>query len=585
MQRTSSGCRARLRAFLLGIGAAALFGLNASSQERLPNNAPPPPDTLTARPVTANVDVTDAQMLAADKDKNNWLLHGRTYDGQSYSPLTQINAANVTKLKPVSLIQTGIANTFEGTPIEVNGVLYIITAFDHVQAYGAVTGETLWAYNPTLQPTNYICCGPDAKGVAVAYGKVFVPLLDGRVVALNARTGAVVWTAKQEDILPKPTQYYTFTSAPQVFDGMVLLGNAGSEYPSRGFVEALSADTGKLLWRFNTTAAPDEPGGGPSAWGGDSWTRGGGAVWNTPAIDAKNGLAIFAVANPNPDYQGEERPGNNLYTNSIVAVDVHTGKIKWWYQEVPHDLWDYDAVAPVALFDIVVNGKVIPAVAEGGKVGFVFILNRLTGELIHKTPFVEHSDNMFAVPGTTPITRYPGINGGSLWSTPAFSPLTHDFYIMGVNEAYSIVTRPLQPLVEGQLVQGQRTGGGQRAEPAAYPPASGNLTAINVNTGNVSWQVKTKYPMYGGVVATAGNLVITGEMTGHVDAFDARTGKELWRYFLGAGVCTPPITYQVKGMQYLAVSAGGCRTGRVYATQMARQQYGDVIAIFALPGK
>ena len=585
MGKSFSGWLRPATALAGGFCAVALLSLGASSQERLPQAQAPQPATITATAITADVNVTDAMMLNAAKDPNNWLLHGRTYDAQSYSPLTQINKKNVSKLKPVAIIQTGILNTYENTPLEVNGVLYSVTAQNHVQAYDAVTGQTLWAYNPTLDPSDYICCGIQAKGIAVAYGKVFSPQIDGKVVALDARTGAVAWIAQQADILPEPTKYYTLTSAPVIYDGMVIFGNAGSEYPTRGFVEALSATDGKLMWRFRTTAAPDEPGGGPEAWAGDSWTRGGGAVWNTPAIDPKNGLAIFAVANPNPDYQGETRLGNNLYTNSIVAIDVHTGKIKWYFQEVPHDLWDYDAVAPVALFDAVDDGTVVPAVAEGGKVGFVFILNRLTGKLLHKTAFVKHSDNMFAVPSTTSITRYPGINGGSLWSTPAFSPRTHDFYIMGVNEAYAIMTRPVQPIVPGQLVVGQRTGGGQRPDATAYPKPYGTFTAINVNTGNVDWQYKASLPMYGGVVATASDLVFTGEMDGNIDAFDAKTGKKLWNYQMGAGVCTPPITYRVKGVQYLAVSAAGCARGRTYTNPMARQQYGDVVAIFALPGK
>ena len=581
MSKKSSAIRPSFWALAIGLGAAGLCSLNADGQERLPTTAAPPPLTVTAKAVTADVNVTDAQMLAADKDLDNWLLHGRTYDSQSYSPLTQITPANVKGLKPVSIIQTGIAGSFENTPIEVNGVLYIVTSADHVQAYDAVTGETLWAYNPVLDRSN-ICCGPQAKGVAVAYGKVFVPLLDGKVVALDAKTGEVVWTAKQADILPKPYEYYTFTSAPQVYDGMVLVGNAGSEYPSRGFVEALSTTDGKLMWRFNTTAAPGEPGG--DTWSGDSWSRGGGAVWNTPAIDVKNGLALFAVANPNPDYQGEERLGDNAYTNSIVAIDVHTGKFKWYYQEVPHDLWDYDAVSPVVLFDAKIDGKIVPAAAEAGKVGFTFIVDRLTGKLLHKTPYVKMSDNMFAVPTANSITRYPGINGGTLWSTPSYSPLTHNVYELGVNEAYSIVTRPVEAIKPDVVMQNQRTGGGQRAEPDVFTP-SGNISAINVDTGKMAWQVETKYPMYGGILTTASNLLFTGEMTGDVDAFDSKTGKKLWRYNLGAGVCTPPITYRVKGVQYLAVGASGCARGRTYVTAMAKQQYGDVVAIFAVPGK
>ncbi|HEY4973570.1 MAG TPA: PQQ-binding-like beta-propeller repeat protein, partial [Steroidobacteraceae bacterium] len=442
---------------------AALFAATtlcaglALAQERAPDVVQTAPPTVLVHPVTANVTVTDQQLLNADKDQDNWLLHGRTYDNADYSPLTQINPGNVSRLAPVAMIHTGMVNTYENTPIEVNGVLFTVTASDHVQTYDAVTGQLLWTYTPKLDYSD-VCCGPQARGVAVAYGKVFMAQLDGRVVALDAKTGQVAWRTNQADMLPEPTHYYSFTMAPQVYDGMVIVGNSGAEYPTRGFVEALDAGTGKLMWRFRTTAAPDEPGG--DSWGGTSYSAGGGSVWNTPAIDPKNELVVFAAANPNPDYWGENRKGDNLYTNSIIGVHVKTGKIAWWYQEVPHDLWDYDATAPAALFDARdASGKLVPAAAEAGKVGNVFIVNRLTGALLHKSdPFVMQSANMFDIPGETPITRYPGINGGSLWSTPSVSPLTHYFYVMGVNQAYSVTAFKIEPYVFGAPTVGQQTG-------------------------------------------------------------------------------------------------------------------------------
>jgi PQQ-dependent dehydrogenase (methanol/ethanol family) len=371
--------------------------------------------------------------------------------------------------------------------------------------------------------------------------------------------------------------------APQVYDGMVIVGNSGAEYPTRGFVEALDANSGKLMWRFRTTAAPDEPGG--SSWSGDSYTQGGGSVWNTPAIDPKNGLVVFAAANPNPDYWGENRKGDNAYTNSIIGVHVKTGKLAWWYQEVPHDLWDYDATGPALLFDAQDHGKIVPAAAEAGKVGNVFIVNRLTGALLHKSqPFVMQSDNMFAIPGDKPITRYPGINGGSLWSTAAFSPLTRDFYVMGVNQAYSVTAFPMKPYVFGTPTVGQQTGGSQKPVEDPFPP-TGTLTAIDVNTGNIAWQDKTDLPLYGGVLATASNLVFTGEMNGNFDAFDARNGKKLWQYFLGVGLCTPPITYRVAGVQYIAQGASGCARGREYLNKTGLPQFADDLVIFALPSE
>ncbi|HVZ28413.1 MAG TPA: PQQ-binding-like beta-propeller repeat protein [Rhizomicrobium sp.] len=565
---------------LWAAGFAVLMTGSIQAQERAPDVVQEAPPTVLVHPVTANVTVTDQQLLNAGNDPDNWLLHGRTYDNADYSPLTQINAQNVGRLAPVAIIHTGVVNTYENTPIEVNGVLFTVTASDHVQTYDAVTGQLLWTYNPKLDYSD-VCCGPQARGVAVAYGKVFMAQLDGRVVALDAKTGQVAWRTNQADMLPEPTHYYSFTMAPQVYDGMVIVGNSGAEYPTRGFVEALDANTGKLVWRFRTTAAPDEPGG--NSWSGDSWKSGGGSVWNTPAIDPKNDLVIFAAANPNPDYWGENRKGDNLYTNSIIGVHAKTGKIAWYYQQVPHDLWDYDATAPAALFDAKdASGKLVPAAAEAGKVGNVFIVNRLTGALLHKSePFVMQSANMFDVPGEKPITRYPGINGGSLWSTPSVSPLTHYFYVMGVNQAYSVTAFKMEPWVFGTPTVGQQTGGSQKPEVTPFPP-TGTLTAIDVNTGKIAWQNKTSLPMYGGIVTTASNLLFTGEMDGHFDAFDAKTGKKLWSYFMGVGVCSPPITYRVKGVQYVAVGASGCARGREYLNQTGLPQYGDNLVIFAV---
>ena len=327
------------------------------------------PAVVQLKPVTANVTVTDRQLLGADADQDNWLLHGRTYDNQRYSPLTQIDAGNVKRLLPVAIIQTGVANSFEATPIVVNGVLYVSTPGDHVQAYDATNGRLLWNYSPTLSYRN-LCCGPQSRGVAVAYGKVFVAQLDAAVVALDARTGAVLWKSDDAATLPNDPTFYSYTLAPQVYDGMVVVGSSGAEYPIRAFVQALDASTGKLIWRFHTTAAPGEPGG--KSWSGDSWKYGGGSVWNTPAFDPRNDLIAFATGNPNPDVWGADRKGDNAYTNSIVAVNAHTGKLAWWYQQVPHDVWDYDSASPVVFLDAAdENGKMVPAAAEASKVGTI----------------------------------------------------------------------------------------------------------------------------------------------------------------------------------------------------------------------
>lgn len=543
-----------------------------------------------ARAIGTNVDVTGKMLDNADtkSQEDNWLLYGRTYNNQRYSPLTQIDTQNVKDLLPVAIIQTGVAKTFEASPIEVNGVLYIVTADDVVQAYNATSGKILWQYKPNLNYSS-LCCGPESRGVAVGYGKVYVAQLDGSLVALNAYTGKVEWKTDPAKTLPQPTEY-SFTMAPQIYDGMVIVGSAGAEYPTRGFVQAFNAKTGKVVWRFRTIAKPGQPGG--NTWSGDSWKTGGGSVWNTPAIDRKRGLVIFGVGNPNPDNYGKDRKGDNAYTDSIVALHIKTGKIAWWYQIVPHDLWDYDSANPITLFKTMDEGRMVPAAAEASKEGQVFIVNRENGKLIRKSePFVLQSKTMWTVPGKKPVTIYPGPTGGGIWSPNAYSPQTHDLYVMGNNVAWIYTAEKPSKKKSSSPQVGMRLGGKLKPVLSEHPkdtiPPTGNLSAIDVDNGKIKWQYQSNLPMEGGVTATAGHLVFTGEMNGEFDAFNAETGQKLWHFNLGAGVNAPPITYKVNGVQYVAVAAGGngADGNPALMSELGRPQYGDVVAIFALPAK
>jgi len=532
--------------------------------------------TAVAAPLWSQGTSQDRALVQANSDRDNWRLHGRTYDNQRFSPLTAINKGNVGKLTLLHTLHTGVANSFEATPLVIDGVMYLVTATNHVQAYDAATGQQLWAWQPEKLDFTEACCGPQARGVAVAYGKVFTALFDGHLVALDAKTGKLIWQTDPEKTHPEPKHYYTYTLAPQVFDGMVIVGTAGAEYETRGMVEAYDAQTGNKVWEFRTTAAPGEPGG--DTWGGDAWKFGGGSVWNTPAVDPKNGLVILATGNPNPDYQGQTRPGDNAYTDSILALHAKTGKLAWWYQEVPHDMWDYDASAPVMLFDAKdENGRTVPAAGQAGKVGNVFIVNRLTGKLLHKSePFVTQSANIFTPPNREGVSIMPGVSGGSLWQPPAFSPRTDYFYVLGANQAMIFTTIDFKDSKPGGPWVGRHTGGVMK--PDTSVPASGTLTAIDVHSGKIGWQYKSARPMYGGVLATASDLIFAGEQNGDFSAFDARTGAKLWSHRFERGVCSPSITYRVKGVQYIAVGTNGCRSGRVEG----KPQYDDTVAIFAL---
>jgi outer membrane protein assembly factor BamB/mono/diheme cytochrome c family protein len=370
---------------MLSNGAAA-----RSNSDEIVRAAPPTRKIYTQLPAGANVNVSDSMMLHAASDESNWLLHGRTYDNQRYSPLKQITADNVKSLNLVALVQTGMTASFETTPIVANGVMYITTpVVNHkmmIMATNASTGERLWDVTYNLG-TFQICCGPVNRGVAVGYGKVYVVTLDDHLLALDASDGQTVWDTS----IVSSQNGYSETLAPQIYDGMIIVGSAGGEWALRGFVAAYDANTGQQRWRWMATD--------PKTYSSNSWQSGGGMVWTTPAIDPQLGLVIFSTGNPNPDLDGTNRRGDNLYTDSIVALDVNSGKLKWYYQEVKHDVWDYDAVSNVVLFDVHQNGKAIPAAAEAGKVGWVFILDRRTGALIRKSdPYVMMSQNMFTAP-------------------------------------------------------------------------------------------------------------------------------------------------------------------------------------------
>jgi PQQ-dependent dehydrogenase (methanol/ethanol family) len=578
--------------FYAGVGLSL-----AVAQTKTPGEQPAPPEngaqqTQTVKPV--NGDITDQQRLQADKDTDNWLLYGRTYDNQRFSPLKDVNAGNVGKLQPVAIIQTGVAGSFENSPIVYDGIMFVSTPYDHVLAYDATTGKQLWSYEPTLGYTQ-LCCGPENRGVAVADGKVFVGQLDGNLVALDAKTGKVAWKTQVGD----SREAFSLTIAPQVYDGMVFVGTSGAEYPTRNYVEAYDAKTGKSVWRFYTIPSPDEPGG--NTWSGDSWKTGGGSVWNNPAIDPQRGLILFGVGNPNPDNYGDDRKGDNAYTDSIVALHVKTGKLAWWAQEVPHDVWDYDADAPVVLLNVKdADGKEVAAAAEAGKEGQVFVVNRDNGHLIRKSqPFVEQSETMWTKPPTDGyVNIYPGAQGGNEWSPEAYSPDTHLFYVQGTNESWEYsgakpdmtvtghlrlggVLQPITP--NGPMELGEPGANAHKAHVDGAIPPTGDLSAVDLDTGKIKWQYKSDEPMLGGVLATAGNLVFAGEMNGDFDAFNAQSGQKLWHFNLGSGVNAPPITYRVNGTQYVAVAAGGnAANGNPVLMKEKGQTFGDAIGIFAM---
>ena len=522
--------------------------------------APPTTESFGPMPAGADVNVSDDMMGASESDSKNWLLGGKSYANDRFSALDQVTAANVTALTPVALVQTGMTASFETTPVVVSGVMYISTpVVGHqmkIMALDAATGARIWETTYNLGAFK-ICCGPVNRGVTVAYGNVYFLTLDDKLVALDAMTGKVAFQSTVAD----PEVGFSETMTPQVYKHQVIVGSAGGEWAIRGFVASYDATTGKQRWRWQSTD--------PATFAGTSYKSGGGMVWTTPAIDPDRNLVVFSTGNPNPDLYGAKRKGDNLYTDSIVGLDLATGKLRWSYQEVKHDVWDYDAVSPVVFFDVHQDGKTIPAAGEAGKVGWFFIVDRETGKLIRKSdPYVAFSPNAFSQPTKAGVDMLPGANGGAEWSPPAYSPTTHFVYVLAMDQLMTFTTQP------AGATKGSLRLGSAFANVHPHGVQDGRLVAIDTETGKIAWTKMTPQPLIGGALATAGNLVFMGEGDGDFDAFDAKTGDELWHYNLGAGVNAPPVTYQVNGQQYIAVAAGG-------NFQMT-YPLGDAIAIFKL---
>ena len=510
--------------------------------------------------------VSQSMLDGAAKDGNNWLLPNGSYEQTRYHPATQINTGNAAKLRPAFVVQTAMLESMETAPIVVNGVMFITTSYNHVYAVSATTGEQFWHYKHKIGPVSTYCCGPNNKGVAISDGKLYMGTLDAKIVALDAKSGKLLWETQIAD----PELGYSETMAPTVVDGKVLIGTNGGEYGVRGFVKAFDAVTGKLDWTFYTIpekghegvwAENDATGRNMKrdiaaekaalAKNADFYKTLGGGVWMTPAVDKKTRTVFFVAGNPSPDLYGAERPGDNLYTNSMIAVDLDTGKYKWHYQYIAHDVWDLDAVSPPILVDIKdKNGKMIPGVIHGGKTGHIYMHDRSNGNLIRFSEAMVSQEGLWSLPTPQGTRMSLGANGGVEWSPMAVNPKLRLAFAANLEQ-------PMTYHVEASAYPGGKLWLGGAFKNVPGEEQFGNVTAVNLDTGKVMWKARTPQPMIGGVLATAGDLVFAGEGNGWFKAYDAKTGKVLWQYQCGAGVNAPATSYTVNGKQYIAVAAGG----------------------------
>ena len=509
--------------------------------------------------------VTQDLLNRAAGDGNNFLHTNGNYEQTRYYPNRQINRDNVRKLRPAWIFQLDVRESLETTPIVINGVMYVTTAFDHVFALDARTGKQLWSYAHAMGPITTFCCGPNNRGVAAYGDMVYLATLDARLVALDAKTGTKVWDVEIAD----PELGYSETMAPTAVDGKILIGTNGGEYGIRGFVKAYDAKTGKLVWNFDTIpessvgvwATHDATGRdmhrdiaaekAALAKNGDPYKTLGGGVWQNPAVDLATRRIYFVVGNPSPDLDGSLRPGDNLYTDSLVSLDLDTGKYVCHFQYIAHDVWDLDAVSPPILVDVPgKDGKTIPGVLHGGKTGHVYVHDRKDCSLVRFSEAMVPQEDMWVLPTKDGARMLPGANGGVEWSPMAVDPNLGLSYAINLHQ-------PMTYHVDSSPYPGGKLWLGGAFKVIPSEEQWGNVTAVDYGTGKIRWQLKTPQPMIGGALATAGNLVFTGEGNGTFEALDSETGSVLWTFQAGAGVNAPPASYTVDGRQFIVVGAGG----------------------------
>ena len=524
--------------------------------------------------------VTAARLVHANAEPGNWMVVGRTYDGHRFSPLREIDAHNVSKLGLAWYADFDTNRSQEGTPLEIDGVLYLSTAWSKVRAYDARTGRLIWAFDPKVpgQFAGRGCCDVVNRGVAAWDGKIYVATYDGRLIALDARTGKPVWSALTVD----QRWPYTITGAPRVYNGRVLIGNAGGEFGVRGYISAYDAETGKLDWRFYTV--PGNPALGfeqpilaqaAKTWHGKWWkVGGGGTVWDSIAYDPKLNLVYFGVGNGTPwdrKFRGSGG-GSNLFIASIVAVNADTGAYVWHYQESPGEEWDYDATPPLALATLRIGGRPRRVIMQASKNGFFYVLDARTGAFISANHFVPVDWTLGIDPETghpiqNPAVRYdvtgkpahvePGGQGAHAWHPMSFSPLTGLAYFSAIDTRFAMMgARTFKPQrMAANLALGFPAGGAGGRRPPRRTARS-RLIAWNPVTQREAWHSAPLGPIGAGTLATAGNLVFQGTTDGRFVAYRATDGRVLWSTKTQTGVVAGPMSYAVGGEQYIAVEVG-----------------------------
>ena len=628
--KPEKGARLWIATLFLVIAAALVLAACGGSGGTTTSSSTAPAEETEAEPTETTEEsggITPAPAFTSDELYEeagaNWITNGGSTQNYRYSTLDEVNTENVAELKGDWMTKIGKNATAakfsaEGQALEYEGTIYIPDGGDNVYAMDASTGEILWTYEPHLPPDplgEVVCCGWDNRGVAIGDGMVFVSQLNGDEVALDQMTGKVKWSTNIE----KFKNGFSITSAPLYYNGRVYVGGSGGEYGVRGRLTALDAKTGKMDWRFWTTPAPNETGG--NTWPNNgSYKEGGASLWNTPSVDPELGMIYFSTSNASP-WLGGQRKGENLFTASIVALNAETGKYQWHFQQVHHDLWDYDSPSPTVFFDGEMNGEMRHGVGEPSKTGWVYLLDRKTGKPIYPIPEVkvpqDPSQNTWAtqpeptmppfsptetteaavkiaeeavagekhlpkVVGTkefAPMSTDPNVVnltpnaavGGDNWPPSSFDPQEDMYFVCSQQGALGLIVPPKEP----KFVQGKNTIGSETVVASGFE-TPGFLTAYDMTTGKISWQDKFPESCYSGAVTTAGGLVFVGHNNGELAAYDVKTGKELWSFQTGAGANTTVTPFEDEGEEKIAIYAGG--------NSLAATTHGENFWVFSLKG-